>query len=86
LEGEIDCLPSTLHQFRTERVAIKKFTICSHWFAQVQKGRVVIPKSVNKARLQQNLDVFDFELSAEDLGKLQSYSRGKEGRLVVLSW
>jgi len=36
----------------------------------IDKGFVVIPKSTNTYRIVQNGDVFDFELSAEDLARL----------------
>src|SRR5690606_4629844 len=32
-----------------------------------QRGVVAIPKSVRKERMAENLDIFDFELSSEDL-------------------
>ncbi len=34
---------------------------------QLQRGIVVIPKSTHKERMAQNLDVFDFTLSSEDM-------------------
>lgn len=42
----------------------------------VQQGLVVIPKSSDPVRLAQNLDVFSFELSADDLASLATLSQG----------
>lgn len=36
----------------------------------LQRGVVVIPKSVHRERMEQNLDVFDFELSAEEMARI----------------
>ncbi|ALC46787.1 CG2767 [Drosophila busckii] len=36
----------------------------------IDTGVVAIPKSTNAARLKQNLDVFDFQLSADEVAKL----------------
>lgn len=36
----------------------------------LQRGVVVIPKSTHIERMQENLDVFDFALSAEDMAKI----------------
>ena len=42
----------------------------------IQRGVVVIPKSVHKNRMEQNFDVFDFELSAEDMDKIKTMDIG----------
>lgn len=44
---------------------------------QLQHGIVCIPKTVNKERMEQNMDVFDFELSAEDMDAIRSMDTGK---------
>ncbi|MEO2203378.1 aldo/keto reductase [Paenibacillus pabuli] len=36
----------------------------------IQRGVVVIPKTVNKDRMEQNFNVFDFQLTAQDMEKL----------------
>ncbi|WP_425589778.1 aldo/keto reductase [Fictibacillus fluitans] len=38
----------------------------------LQNGVITIPKSVNKDRIQQNSNIFDFELSREDMGKIDA--------------
>jgi diketogulonate reductase-like aldo/keto reductase len=42
----------------------------------LQLGNVVIPKSVTPARIAENIDVFDFELDAQDLAALAGLDRG----------
>ena len=41
----------------------------------IQRGISVIPKTVNKDRMIQNLDVFDFELSVEDLEQIKNLDK-----------
>ncbi|MGM0386611.1 MAG: aldo/keto reductase [Actinomycetota bacterium] len=43
----------------------------------LQLGNVVIPKSVQVERLRQNLDVFGFELSAEEFARIARLETGK---------
>ncbi|HWN31484.1 MAG TPA: aldo/keto reductase [Pseudonocardia sp.] len=38
----------------------------------VQIGNIVFPKSVNPARMRENINVFDFELSAEDVAAVEA--------------
>jgi diketogulonate reductase-like aldo/keto reductase len=41
----------------------------------IQKGVVTIPKSVTPERIISNADVFDFELSAEDVARIDALNR-----------
>lgn len=41
-----------------------------------QRGVVVIPKSVHKERIEQNIDIWDFELSQEDMDKIAAMDLG----------
>lgn len=43
----------------------------------LQSGSVVIPKSVHENRMKENIDVFDFELSAEEMKRLEALDTGK---------
>lgn len=45
----------------------------------LQQGRSVIPKSTKPERIAQNLDVFDFELAADELAAIDELDTGKRG-------
>ncbi|XP_044259859.1 aldo-keto reductase family 1 member B1-like isoform X2 [Tribolium madens] len=40
---------------------------------QVQRGVITIPKSVTKSRIEENFNIFDFELSADDVKYLNTF-------------
>ena len=42
----------------------------------VQRGVVVIPKSVHKDRMEQNMDIWDFSLSEEDMAEIAKLDLG----------
>ena len=42
----------------------------------VQRGVVVIPKSVHKNRMEQNMDIWDFELGQEDMAEIAKLDLG----------
>ena len=47
----------------------------------LQEGLIVIPKSVHKERMAQNIDVFDFDLDADDLDRMLRLDQGAKGRV-----
>ena len=42
----------------------------------VQSGIPVIPKSAHKERMAENLDIFDFQLNAEEMGQIEALDQG----------
>lgn len=51
---------------------------------QVDRGHIVIPKSVTKSRIEENIKIFDFKLSAEDIAYIDSFDCN--GRVCHLDW
>lgn len=45
----------------------------------LQQGRSVIPKSTRRTRIAENIDVFDFELTAAELTALDELETGRRG-------
>jgi diketogulonate reductase-like aldo/keto reductase len=45
----------------------------------LQQGRSAIPKSVNPARIAANADVFGFELTGEELARIDALDTGVRG-------
>lgn len=43
----------------------------------LQRGVIIIPKSTHKERMAQNIDVFDFELSSDDMSLIKTLDTGK---------
>lgn len=43
----------------------------------LQSDVVIIPKSVHKDRMQQNFDLFDFTLTAEEMAELKHWTAEK---------
>jgi 2,5-diketo-D-gluconate reductase A len=41
----------------------------------IERGDIVFPKSTNPQRIKENIDIFDFELSAEDLAAISALNR-----------
>lgn len=47
----------------------------------VQGGVVVIPKSATPQRIKENIQLFDFELTGDEIKALDALDRGAEGRI-----
>ena len=44
---------------------------------EVQKGFIVLPKSTNPERIKGNIDIFDFELTSEEMDSIRGLDTGK---------
>jgi 2,5-diketo-D-gluconate reductase A len=57
-----------------KRVGRTPAQVVIRWHLQI--GNIVIPKSTTPARIEENFDVFDFELSAEDVEAIEGLDAG----------
>ena len=48
----------------------------------VQRGVMVIPKSTHKERIEENIDIWDFTLTEEEMKRIASLDMGYEGTAV----
>ena len=46
----------------------------------IQLGYIVFPKSTTPARIRENFDIFDFELTPADMGAIGALDKGEAGR------
>jgi 2,5-diketo-D-gluconate reductase A len=47
----------------------------------VQRGDIIFPKSVTPSRMQENFELFDFELESADMEAITALDQGEDGRI-----
>jgi len=47
----------------------------------IQHGHIAIPKSSQQERMEENITVFDFDLTAEEMAAMDARDRGENGRV-----
>ena len=50
----------------------------------MQKGIIPIPKSSNENRIKENIDIFDFEISVEDMIKIDELDEGYDASVTSI--
>ena len=61
-----------------EKVGKTPAQVVLRW--HIQRGDIVFPKSVTPSRMEENFDLFDFELEAGDVEEITGLDRGEDGR------
>jgi 2,5-diketo-D-gluconate reductase A len=61
-----------------ERVGKSTAQVTLRWHLQL--GHIIFPKSTTPSRIEENFDIFDFELTADDLTAISALDKGEEGR------
>jgi 2,5-diketo-D-gluconate reductase A len=46
----------------------------------IQRGSIVFPKSTTPSRIEENFNLFDFELEADDVDSISALDKGEDGR------
>ncbi len=59
----------------SRRVAKTPAQVVLRW--HIERGDIVFPKSVTPARIKENFDIFDFELSGEDVEAISALNRNE---------
>ena len=61
-----------------ERIGRTPAQVVLRW--HIQRGSIVFPKSTTPARIEENFALFDFELEADDVSRIDALDRGESGR------
>ena len=68
---------STITQI-ADKVGKTPAQVVMRW--HIQRGDIIFPKSVTPSRMQENFELFDFELESGDMDAISGLDRGEDGR------
>lgn len=52
----------------------------------MQEGLVAVPGSTNPAHIQENIDIYDFELTDDEMAQIRALDRGEAGRYFNIDY
>jgi 2,5-diketo-D-gluconate reductase A len=61
-----------------DRVGRTAAQVTLRW--HIQRGDIVFPKSTTPSRIKENFEIFDFELTDDDIAATSALDKGEEGR------
>lgn len=74
MRGKVFSLPLMLELTEKYNKSIAQITLRWH----IQNGVIPIPKSSNEERIKSNIDIFDFNLSSEDMKRIDSLNTNED--------
>ena len=72
--GDKDLLNEPVFTELAEKYGKNNVQIILRW--HIQEGTIVFPKSTNPKHIQDNIDIFDFELTAEEMERIRALDKG----------
>lgn len=72
--GDKDLLNEPVFTELAEKYGKNNVQIILRW--HIQEGTIVFPKSTNPKHIQDNIDIFDFELTKEEMDRIRALDKG----------
>ena len=72
--GDKDLLNEPVFTELAEKYGKNNVQIILRW--HIQEGTIVFPKSTNPKHIQDNIDIFDFELTTEEMDRIRALDKG----------